>query len=619
VCCLVAGSVWAQDNKSALHIPDGQGVSFNWDVKDGLGNRWDINGVGGVSSGVNNAYSNGMRLTITDGNEFSGGGSRMSEDKREIEIGPWQYGNVRVSRRIYVDEKQGYCRWVDIFENESSEPFRVALCYRNRMGSTIHEVAGSRGAKNIEAKDWAFATMYRENSNRPVIVHVIASPAAKTKPRIQWKSGTNEVMYFYDLTVEPNKPVALCFFQSQQPNPEKAKAFMKSFDVAAELGKLPAPLREILLNMPSGGTVMDRLEIPRDAKDDLAVLRNGDQIRGTIATETFVVKTVFGEMKIPADKVLGVLMPQEEDAYAQVALTDGQILAGDLTSSVVIKRDSENSVTLAPTDFRSAAFKISPEKPADVKVADQFVVLRNGQRLYLADKPSLEFSTLHGKIKLDADTVSRIVTDTPDGGLHRAMFRNGSVLSGLLTADKFSAKLALGATLNVSINMVARVEFSTEEAASKATAQVLLRNEDAVMGTLTDADVTVQTETGKQKVKLTDISAMEFDAENMEKVTLTLNSNSTMSGKLERKNLKFKMDNGPEINLFVGHIATIAITAAEESDEGDTPAEAAPTDDAPMTEEAAKKAAEAAKAAKARAVEVQAVPVPVALPVVIVD
>jgi len=586
-------SAWAQEN--SLHLPDGKRVSFNWDVKDGLDSRWGIDPYGRVVSGTNNPYSSGMRLTLTDGNEFSANGNRMSEGGREIEIGPWQYGNVQVWRRIYVDDKQGYCRWIDIFENNSGEPFRVSLCYRNGMSSSVNEVLSVRGAKTVEAKDWAFATMFRESSNRPVVVHVIASPTAKTKPRVQWKAGSNEVQYFQDLTVEPNKPVALVFFHSQQPNVAKARAFMKAFDMPAELAKVPAPLRAILANASAAAAVgsMEKLNIPRDAKDDLAVLRNGDQIRGTITTDTFVVKTIFGEMKIPAARVTGVSLPQDEDAYAQLLLTDGQILAGDLTSPVVVKLSEGNDVKLSPRDVRSAAYRISDDKPAEIAVAASHLVLRNGQRLYLADMPTLEFGTLHGRLKLGEEQVSRIVMDTPEGGLHRAMFRNGSVLSGLLTAEKLSAKLTLGATLNVSINMVSRIEFGGEDAGAKAPpAQVTLRNDDTLLGTPAAAELDLLTDSGsKQSVRLADIASMEFDPESMEKVALTLKSGTTMSGKLRSRSLTFKLGDGPEMELFLGHVSAVTINVVEEesADEGaegdagaaDTPA-TVPADDAAM-------------------------------------
>jgi len=570
----LAGSVWAQNRE--LHIPEGKSPSFNWDVKDGVGGRWVIDAYGRVSR--NEAYSVAMRLTLTDGNEFSSGGNeRMSEDGREVEVGPWQYGNVHVYRRVYVDEKFGYCRWIDIFENNSGEPFRLSLNYRNSMNASVNEVVTNRGAKTIEAKDWAFASLFRADANRPVVVHVIAAPNAKLKPRVQWKTGSNEVQYLHDITIEPGKAVALVFFHSQQADLAKAKAFMKSFDVSAELAKIPAPLRAILLNAPTAvsATTVERLDIPRDAKGDLAVLRNGDQIRGTITTDTFVVKTIFGEMKLPAARVVGLLLPQDEDAYAQLLLTDGQILAGDLTSSVVLKLDSDNTVTLAARDFRSAGYKLSDTKPADVKVAESFIVLRNGQRLYLADKPTLEFSTLHGRFKLGAGQLSRIVTDTPEGGLHRAMFRNGSVLSGLLTAEKLSGKLALGPTMNVSINMVAQIEFGAGDADAKPAAQITMRNEDTVSGSLAATEVSLLTDTGKQAVKFADIASAEFDpeSESMEKVTLALKSGTTMSGKLQGKNLKFQIDNGPELNLFIGHIATIAINSAEEEPVEEEPTE----------------------------------------------
>jgi len=545
----------------SIHIKEGVSVSFMWSLNDGLGCRWDINGNGSVDNGTNNAYSGGMQLGTTDGSTFNGGNSRMSEGKREIEIGPWQYGNVQVSRRIYIDEKKGYCRWIDIFENNTGETFRMSLRYRSRMGSSVYEVASSRGTKDIDAKDWAFTTMYRENSSRPAVVHVIASKSSKLKPRVQWKEGSNELYYYYDLNVEPGKPVALCFFESQQGSPAKAKAFMKEFDFQAELAKVPESLQKIILNVSAPTMSLENIEIRRDAKDDLAVLRNGDELRGTITNAKFSIKTSFGAMDLPAEKVLGIVVPQEEDAHVQMILADGQILAGDFDGSVVVKLADGSEVKLAAKDFKSASYKISAAKPPECKASGSMIVLRNRQRLYLAETPVVEFNTLHGRLKLTGEQVSSIQMDTPEGGLHRAIFRNGSVLSGLVTADKFALKLALGATLETSLNSVARIDFAGDPIDGNPSVQIQLRNEDALTGQLSDTAVDLQTDSGKQNVKLADVSSMDFDAENMDTVTLKLRNGMTMSGKLLARSFKFKIDQGPELNVSIGYITSITINA----------------------------------------------------------
>ena len=555
--CLSAGAV-AQEG---IHIKEGDSVSFMWTLNDGLGCRWDINGNGSVDNGTNNAYSGGMQLGTTDGSTFNGGNSRMSEGKREIEIGPWQYGNVQVSRRIYIDEKKGYCRWIDIFENNTGETFHMSLRYRSRMGSSVYEVASSRGTKDIDAKDWAFTTMYRENSSRPAVVHVIASKSSKLKPRVQWKEGSNELYYYYDLNVEPGKPVALCFFESQQGNPAKAKAYMKEFDFQAELAKVPESLQKIILNVSAPTMSLENIEIRRDTKDDLAVLRNGDELRGTITNAKFSIKTSFGAMDLPAEKVLGIVVPQEEDAHIQIILADWEILAGEIDGSVVVKPASGSEVKLTAKDFRSVSYKISASKPTECKASGSIIVLRNGQRLYLAEKPVLEFNTLHGRLKLTGEQVSSIQMDTPDGGLHRAIFRNGSVLSGLVTADKFAFKLALGATLETSLNSVARIDFAGEPVDGNSSVHIQLRNEDVLSGQLSDTAIDIQTDSGKQNIKLADVSGMDFDAENMDMMTLKLKSGTTMSGKLLARSFRLKIDQGPELSVSIGYITSMTTNA----------------------------------------------------------
>ena len=119
---LIAGNTIHAAEKG-IHIPAGRKVSGTWNTADGAGYQWNIYISGGyVNSGSHSAYSSGMQLQI-NGSGYSGSSSgKLSKDGTEIEIGPWKYQSVNVYRRIYVDKKIGYCRWIDIFENPTSSP-----------------------------------------------------------------------------------------------------------------------------------------------------------------------------------------------------------------------------------------------------------------------------------------------------------------------------------------------------------------------------------------------------------------------------------------------------------------------------------------------------------------
>ena len=246
---LCAGAVFAAsvawplvllaEDAGEIHL-QGDNTGFLWTVADGAQKSWDINSNGQVNSGTNAAYSNGgMILTMNGAGFASNGTARLSKNKREIEIGPWQWGNISVSRRIYVDQAQGYCRWIDIFETNCGQDQQVNLRYQTNHASPLKEMVTSSGGKQFTPKkDYAWAAVLNDAA-RPVVVHVFCSRGAKEAPTPQCNVGAGDTYYNYPITVTNGKPVALCFFESQQPDADKARQFMKDFDPQAELGKVP--------------------------------------------------------------------------------------------------------------------------------------------------------------------------------------------------------------------------------------------------------------------------------------------------------------------------------------------------------------------------------------------
>ena len=583
--CAFALTAYADVETKAedIHLPQGKTTSMTWTVNDGTDTRWDFNSSGNVEGGSNGAYSGCLYLNIADGNSFSSSGTAiLSKDEREIELGPWQYNNMNVSRRMYVDPKKPYARWIDIFENRTGQDYTINLRYVLRMGSSVNEVATSSGKADIAARDWAFATTYKSDSSRPSVVHVFSSKGCKAKPTVTITKGQTEMQYNYTLTVPAGKAAALCFFESQHPTFDKAKDFMKDFDPRAELEKVPAGLRKIIVNMAIPTFSLEGIELPREEKADLAVMRKGGELRGTIVCEKFAVATAFGKVELDAAKVLGMASPAESGSLVQLAMVDGQMITGKLTSPLAIKLDNGTEMKLSPKEFRSVAYRISKERPQEITCTNAFVVLRSGQRLFFqAGNAEVDYRTVYGKIKLDAKQVSAIHFDTADGGLHRVEFRSGSVVSGILDPNSLTFKLSLGMDLPTRVENIRRIEFPGEPAEPDA-ARATLRNDDELVGALAETQLEIQTDNGKVTAKPDEIDSLEFSDTGLGQVQIKLKNNNSFSGKIMGKRLKFKLDNGPELSVFVGHFAGIKFPSGSG---GATTPETRQPDSQPMSAE----------------------------------
>ena len=576
LCAAILAGASAAGAEKGIHIEQGSSASFTWVTQDAHGFRWDISGNGTISDGTNDAYDGGLRLQV-GGADFPGYSTGLrNKQGNEVQIGPWEQAGLKISRRIFVNVKAGYCRWIDIFENGSPNPVSVALRYYSNMGEGTARIFTSSGEAQLGEKDWGVVTAGASaNSSRPAIVHVFASEDAKLIPRFQYSNNSDELNYNVPLEVPPGKAVALCFFEAQRKSYDEAIKFLKEFDPRTELRTLPAALRRILLNINARSLRVGLVGVDRSDEADLIVLRSGDQVRGTIANSEYALVTEFGEMKFPAERVIALTSPSGAGEKAFIMLTDGQVVAGKLTSGPVkVKLAGGAPLEVSACDIVQAAYRISPAKPDQITPAGGMVELRSGARLgFDCAGRKFEFLAACGKIALAADDLRAIEMDTPAGGLHRAVFRNGSVLAGLLAQEKISLTLNLGPEAQLPRQRVKRVCLYGADAKNQHLTALTLRNTDVLYGKFTDAAWTVRTRFGEVKVTPAEIVQAEFSFQSLGQVKLTLTSGTTISGKLADDFVGFKITPGPQLKIHLGQIRTArpASSAAEDQDEDDQP------------------------------------------------
>jgi hypothetical protein len=276
----------------ALHIPAGRSVSSSWVTTDSAGFRWDIYlNYGQVNDGTNDAYDGGMQLQIGGSIMSVSQPGRLSKAGDEVEIGPWRRGSVNVYRRIYVDKKLGYCRWIDIFENTATSAQSLTLRYYSNMGSSTQNTFTTSGQTALTPKDWGIITG-SSGSSRPAVVHIFATKNAKNRPSFQFRKGDDNLYYNHTLKIPPKKTVALCFIEAQRRPMSVAQKFLKEFKVERELKKVPAPLRRIILNMGGAMLTLGSLELPRHEKHDMIVNRSKNELLGTIQNNKYVIDTL---------------------------------------------------------------------------------------------------------------------------------------------------------------------------------------------------------------------------------------------------------------------------------------------------------------------------------------
>jgi len=340
-----------------------------------------------------------------------------------------------------------------------------------------------------------------------------------------------------------------------------AQKFLKEFKVERELKKVPPPLRRIILNMGGAMLSLGSLELPRGDKHDLIVQRGGNELLGTIQNTEYVIDTLQGKMTLPAARVVGLHAPTGAGDRVKLGLTDGQVMVGKLASGAVkLKLVNGNMMSLTVDMIDTAAYRVSPQRPEEIAFRRPMIVLRNAQQLFFR-KADVDwgFHTQYGRITLKSENLNSLILDTPDGGLHRAIFSNGSVLSGLLVQEDMNLTLDLGPKLSIKRYLVRKFGLPTPPFTGPEPGRLRLRNEDTLNGRIADKTVNIETADNEQvSVKTEDIAAVTVpDGASLGAVRIKLHNGTTVDGTLAGKTIAFQITPGPRLDVYVGHIMEI--------------------------------------------------------------
>ena len=566
----------AAANDKSIHITGKSMSNFPWTTTDSGGFQWDIINNGSVSDGSNDVYDGGMQLKVGDTDFPSQPTSLLSADGKEIEI-TWQYNGLNITRRIFVNTKSGYCRWIDIFENPTDKDSAgISLQYHSNMGDITARTYTTSGKENLTGDDCGIVTAGNKGSSRPAVVHVFSTFSAKSKPEYSFFKNNDNIYCKTSIIVPAGKAVALCFFQAQRKSFDEGVAFLKEFDTASELLLVPPALRKILLNMSETGlTSVDEIDLKRGKKSDMLALVDDSEVFGEITNGRYVIKTDLGQMTIPGEAVIGIKGQSISDRRVFLVMTNGQIIAGELTSGPLeIKRSNGTSAKISPKDILFASYRISPEKPETVIAKDSMMMLRSGMMpAFDATDVDFTFQTSYGTIKPATGDLRAIEMDATDGGLHQLFFRNGSTMAGLMSADKFKLKLKLAPAtmteadqiMEISRQQIKRFVFPGDSIRPTNLTRLTFLNSDEIFGRLSEEKLSVVGKMGPVVVLCSQIDSAEFDRSAAPgQIKMVMRDGSTIAGKLADDYIKFKIEPGPELKIFVGHIDTITVPAEPE-------------------------------------------------------
>ncbi len=539
------------------HIEADKTTQMPFRLNDGQGFPWVIHQYGYESSGRNNVFSNAMYLNLSgSGFTVSSNRARLSDDAREVEVGPCNRSGVNCYRRIRIYRNHGLARWVDIFENTSNQNVTLELRYGTVVNTSLAKVqrvevgpGRGRGAEGgIIAQP--------DTGNYPPFAHLVFNKGAALKPHaFETRQNNNRLDWTYRLEIPAGKSAALCHFAIQGDDTAKLTSRLERFRPWTYLEDLPAELVGSILNFRVASHPAAMLE--RSEDHDTLVKLDGKTVHGQILPEPYRIRTLFGKVVLPPDRVLGVVRLSRELETVLVLLDDGQAVAGTLDRETIRLEPTTGGEQSYPiSHLLQWSSQISRGKPARPSFRGPRVQLDSGDLLRLDPQSlSLALRTVDSMLQLDPAHLHRVRIQAGGKPTHRVIFANGSTLSGMVLGPTFSARLDLGFDLEVPLAKVRQIQFTPQIEPNDLLTQLTLADGEELYVQLENEPLELTTSFGQARIHPESIQ--DLYSLTQQRAVLKIWNGSTFRGRLANAQLRVQIVPGPWLQLDLDRLSQL--------------------------------------------------------------
>ncbi len=535
-------------------------VNLPYMTTDNQGNQWMIYQGGWLQQRGNQpVYSQSAMIQI-NGNAIQNNTNQTKVDEKTGEIVFENMNSnvqgVTITRRVQIEARDGYVRYIDIFKNTGAQEQSLTYLIQSNLnyGVTNANYINEPGGKARQI-GWAASTPAGRSA-----VELFAGKGAKVVPTLNWQQGSNFIQSSIQLAIPAGKEVALMHLHATCATPEAGMQSMLSLKESKLLANVPVDVRRAIVNFNIGGSYLGDREVLRGDVLDVVELRGGDQLKGTIKEPTLKLNTFYGEINLSSDKVIGLLNVGQYKPRQLVVSTEGEVFGGQLSKDTIELELSSGQTTQVPLSqilrigWRKRADETddgaeTPEKP--------MLALRSGDRIVVEVPPQpIDVATRYGLLKLQPASVATIVYASEDIGVHQIFLTDGSHFAGLVSGDQFNFKLAGGAggqAVSLPASSLARLQLSTREddLPDESAPTMSLSNDDLLVGVLT-GELKLDTAFDTITLNAPEIKSLTHAKEGGgTDVQIELWDQSRMSGNLQAQELPCALASGITIKVPV--------------------------------------------------------------------
>lgn len=458
----------------------------NFDLwQDSQGFLWQLNRAGALGSADASYFNAAMALHV------KGAAFTPSKVLRAVENGPatetgtryaltQEMDSLRVRRDVWFDRARSGVRLIDVFENTGARRESVRIEFRSSFQNPWQDLHGSAGrilgttaaTNKLGERDFGVVVKFSPSEGRHDTLFVTSGESDALRPAVTFSSNLREMVFSYDLEIEPGKSAALLHWivQRNLQTPAAAAEALRPFYQRRQLVDPVVPPEIIPMvrnfdppSFPSATTtpavidalvslnaVVETLDLARRA-DDILWITAENQVAGTTNPEAIVrVQTAHGDREAKIAEVAAIQGGGGVGRTPRVFLRDGRVWAGEVTAEKLSMKTKEGWEVdeMRPEELSLLLLRVGKTDGAAPTGAGLFVETRAGDVLALsekaADATAVTFLTPWGDLGSTLGEVAELAyVGGPGSPRFRLLRRDGSLLTAFLSGPDLSVNEAI--------------------------------------------------------------------------------------------------------------------------------------------------------------------------------
>jgi hypothetical protein len=288
---------------------------------------------------------------------------------------------------------------------------------------------------------------------------------------------------------------------------------------------------------------------------DVVELRGGDKVQGTLKDEAFKLTTFYGDIELPAKRIIGMFNVGEFRPRQLLVTVDGEIFGGALAKQTLDLELSSKQTTQIPLSQMSrVGFRKRTGEPEEWAMDKPFVSMRTGDRVGVVPpaKP-FEVVTRYGLLQLEPKSIATIAFQSDESGVHQVYLTDGSHFAGLASASEYEMKLSSAdQTVKFPASGIMRMQLGgpPPELEEGTSPTLKLANDDLLVGIL-QGQLKLDTAFDTIAINGAEVRKLAHANESASDVQVTLWDQSVVSGQLQESQLRCKLQSGAELSIPV--------------------------------------------------------------------